>query len=529
MKLFARLLDDLLNTNTSGEKLSMLVKYLNRADDRDKLWMVWLLSGRRIRKHLSLSQIKAWAAESAGIPDWLFEDSYSFVGYLAETITLLHHSPQLSDADKSLDEYACLIQSLNIEEGDSSKNKLIAVWKSLEKTELFVFNKMLTGKLRSGISESMIVSAIAESDSLHPHLVAYRLSGKWDPESVTYYELVRKPRNDDESCIPYPYCVTGNLEKLETIEADPAQWKAEWKWDGIRAQVIKRKGNIHIWKKGEEIVTAKFPELQSAFDSMDNGTVLDGEIICSRNGKPLGFSHLQNRLRRSKATYKVIEEAPVAFVAFDILEHGHKDVRNLKLSERRQLLEQVLDGFETDGAIALSEQLEFENSEDLCRLRELSRSNGTEGLMLKWKDSIYHAGKEKLDWWKLKSDPLTIDAVLVYAQADQVRRDETFADYTFAVWNEGTLVTIAKANSGLSNNEIEEVDRFVRDNTLERFGPVRTVRPELVFQLAFEGISQSPRHKSGIALRSPSIVRFRKDKKANEADELNSLKKLILR
>lgn len=526
MKKFANLIDDLDSTNKSGEKTAYIIQYLSSADDSDKLWMIYLLSGGRIKKTFTTPELRQWAVEASGIPQWLFDESYEFVGDLAETISLLLPNVNVK-SEYSLSDLVGIINNKKKSDKDDTKQSVFEVWKNLGRRELFAFNKLMTGGFRLGVSTGILIKAIAGHESVEQDVIAFRLSGKWDPYNTTYSDLIRGDNESLNLSKPYPfhlaYPVEGNVEDLGKCD----DWSAEWKWDGIRAQLIRREGQLFLWSRGEEIITDKFPELSVALELMPDGTVLDGELICYREGKPLNFNVLQRRIGRKSVTAKILKEAPAVFIAYDILEYQGTDIRKVSFYLRRKKLEGILSAILVERAFLLSPQIRFDNWSELQTIREQSLEMHAEGIMIKRKDSSYQTGRKKGSWWKWKIDPMTVDAVMIYAQAGHGRRSGLFTDYTFAVWDNEKLVTVAKAYSGLTNKEIEEVDKFVKANTVERFGPVRTVSPVLVFEIAFEGIAESSRHKSGIALRFPRISRWRKDKKASEADTITELRKLI--
>jgi DNA ligase-1 len=301
----------------------------------------------------------------------------------------------------------------------------------------------------------------------------------------------------------------------------------EWKWDGIRAQLVRRGGQVHLWSRGEELITHRFPEIAAAATHLPDGTVLDGEVLAYRDGAPLLFSALQQRIGRQKQVAQMVRAVPVVFMTYDVLEDRGTDIRPLPLEERRQRLRALLDRDSAAGVIRMSPLIEAASWDALAELRTESRSRGVEGMMLKRRSSPYGVGRKKGDWWKWKIDPYTIDAVLIYAQPGSGRRASLLTDYTFAVWDGGELVPIAKAYSGLSNEEIDEMDRWIRRHTRERFGPVRHVEPTHVFELGFEGIARSSRHRSGIAVRFPRMLRWRRDKKPEEADTLDNVRQLL--
>jgi DNA ligase-1 len=373
------------------------------------------------------------------------------------------------------------------------------------------------------------VNALAASANLTPSVIAHRISGNWDPSSTSFEALLSEQAVEQDISRPYPFYLTYALEGEPSALGSPQQWQAEWKWDGIRGQLVKRAGQLFVWSRGEELMTEKFPEYQVLSNLLPDGVVLDGEIIGLQEGpaiKPLSFSALQTRIGRIKVTRKQLTEVPVAFIAYDLLEFEGADCRERTLSERRHRLEMII--YQTGHPILrLSPLIHFTEWEELRGLREQSREMGSEGIMLKKKDSPYQAGRRRGDWWKWKIDPLVIDAVMIYAQKGHGRRSNLYTDYTFAVRDGDKLVGFTKAYSGLTDKELAEVDAFVKRNAIEKFGPVRTVKPELVFEIAFEGIAASSRHKSGVALRFPRINRWRKDKKINEINTLEDLQRIL--
>jgi DNA ligase-1 len=286
-----------------------------------------------------------------------------------------------------------------------------------------------------------------------------------------------------------------------------------------------RGGEHFVWSRGEELVTDKYPEFQVLRAALPHGTVLDGEILAWKDGAPLPFSEMQKRIGRKTVGRKILSDVPVVFMAYDIMEFEGRDIRQQPMKERRRILEQMLAAAALP-SLLLSPTLAFSTWEEIVDHREHARSTSIEGLMLKRRSSTYEVGRKRGDWWKWKVDPLSIDAVLTFSMQGHGRRADLYTDHTFGLWQDGQLVTFAKAYSGLTDAEMKEVDTFVKKNTLERFGPVRQVEPQLVFEIAFEGISASSRHKSGVAVRFPRIVRWRGDKRPDEADTLEALKRL---
>ena len=521
MKQFAELFTKLDQTTKTLDKVRALVEYFKVADDQDKLWTIALLSHRRPKRSVNSTLVKQWAAEFGQVPFWLFEESYHVVGDLAETIALILPDPSAT-SNHSLAYWVDFIRSLSDLEDEVKKKKMKEAWSALQSNERFVFNKLLTGGFRMGVSQKLMTRALAQYTGLDENLLAHRLMGNWSPGSTTFHDLVLSKDVKADDSKPYPFYLAYALEDEPQALGDPKDWIAERKWDGIRGQIIVRNGEIYTWSRGEELVTDKYPEYWILKDKLAHGTVLDGEILPFKDGRPLAFNILQTRIGRKNLSKSILQNSPVVFIAYDLLEHNGEDIRSWPMHERRAQLGQIVRQVNTQ-VLHLSEQVEFDTWETLGRDREKSREHHSEGIMLKHVDSTYRSGRKKGDWWKWKVDPLTVDAVMIYAMRGHGRRANLYTDYTFAVWNEDQLVPFTKAYSGLTDEEIREVDRFVKKNTLERFGPVRSVTPELVFEIAFEGINRSSRHKSGVALRFPRIKRWRKDKPKEEANTIDDL------
>jgi DNA ligase-1 len=526
MKRFTELFQNLDRTTKTNDKVDLLKTYFLTAPPKDRIWAIALFTGRRPPRSIRTSLIQQWTMEEANIPEWLFRESYHSVGDLAETISLLLPANE-STSSRSLCDWFEYFKLLN-DADDTEKRKLITdAWKELSPYEIFVFNKLLMGSFRIGVSQTLVVRAIALATETEPAVIAHRVMGSWDPYEITYDDLIHADNSGDQSSKPYPfylaYAIEGELEDLGLSE----EWFAEWKWDGIRSQIIHRNDEMYIWSRGEELITDKFPEFIDAKKSLPQGLVLDGEIVCYTNDKPLPFNILQTRISRKNITKKILQEAPAVFLAYDLLEYEGTDMRYHSHQERRKILERIIPSSGLNNSIYISQLIDFTNWEELKELHLQSRNMAAEGFMLKRKLAQYLVGRKKGDWWKWKVDPLSVDAVMIYAQKGHGRRAELYTDYTFGVWNDDKLIPFAKAYSGLTDEEIRQVDRFVKTHTLEKFGPVRTVKPELVFEIGFEGINASTRHKSGIAVRFPRILRWRKDKTAEEADTLENLTKIL--
>jgi DNA ligase-1 len=538
MKQFAILIDEVSASTKTNEKVSAIIRYFNNAREEDKIWMLALFTGRRPRRTVSSTKLHEWCAEIAGLPLWLFEESYQAVGDLSETIALILPESD-SQTDKPLTYWINYLISLDGKDEQEKKEAISNAWKELGTRERFVFNKLMSGSFRIGVSAALVINALAKHYNTDAQVMSHRLSGNWDPAKISFSELITGEHVDTDASKPYPFYLAYPLEEnLENL-GNPNEWQAEWKWDGIRGQIIKRKGEIFVWSRGEELMTDKFPEYQVLQNLLPDGTALDGEIICFKDGKPLPFSILQTRIGRKNISKKILAEAPVGFILYDIIEYNNQDIRGKSHAERRDLLQvlyhNVTNKFtaqtgkpSADSPLQLSPLIVFTNWDELTALRSQSRNMVSEGLMLKRKDSIYQAGRKRGDWWKWKVDPLSVDCVLVAAQKGHGRRSNLYTDYTFAVKDaDNNLVTFTKAYSGLTDKEFTEVDAFIKRNIVEKFGPVRTVKPELVFEIGFEGIAASNRHKSGVAVRFPRMLRYRKDKTVDEINTLDDLKALL--
>ncbi|WP_027377864.1 ATP-dependent DNA ligase [Kaistella palustris] len=525
MKHFAELILSLESSNKTTAKIDAMVNYLNVAADKDKLWFLALFTGKRPKRPINTNYLKQWALEITHLPEWLFLESYSSVGDLGETLSLILPAPE-NIIDKSLNQWMSELLELKAKTDDEKKQYVLESWNGLDYTERFIFNKLIGGSFRIGVSKKLLINALAKYSGIDTSQLMHSIMGKWTVDDVNFEELIQGTNINPDNSKPFPFCLAYPLEKEPADLGDLEEWQAEFKWDGIRGQFIKRNNEIFIWSRGEELVNPQFPELVEALSKLNGDFVLDGEILAVKDDEVLNFNELQKRLNRKTISAKMMKEIPVATFVYDILELEGEDLREKPMVERRLILEELIDNSDIEN-IRISEIVLAKDWEELAEIREKSRDNNSEGLMLKQKNSHYHSGRKKGDWWKWKVDPLTIDAVLIYAQKGSGRRSGFYTDYTFAVKKEDQLVTIAKAYSGLTDKEIMEVSRFVTKNSLEKFGPVRTVKPELVFEIAFEGIGFSNRHKSGVALRFPRIVRWRRDKTAAEIDDIEEVKKLI--
>ncbi|PXA03561.1 ATP-dependent DNA ligase [Coraliomargarita sinensis] len=531
MKRFTELFMELDASNRTTAKLAALKRYFNEVPPADAAWAVYFLTGQRIKRVVKTGNLRDWAAGACGFPLWMLEECYNHVGDLAETLALLMNNRGKDGSESTAPPLHELVETrilaLRGLETEDQRQKMVATWAELSGDACFVFNKLITGGFRVGVSRTLVNRALAEVVGVEPAIMAHRLMGDWRPTPENYRALFDSESARDDPARPYPFCLAYPLDDKEPETLGPvSDWQVEWKWDGIRAQLIKRGGEVLLWSRGEELVGDQFPEVIEAAQAWPDEVVLDGELLAWAGDGPAPFSELQRRLGRKKVGPKLRREVPVVFMAYDLMERQGEDYREKSTVCRRKALERYTEKV-ADDILQRSALVEVESWSAAAALREESRQRRVEGLMLKHKEVGYFAGRKKGEWWKWKVDPYTVDAVLVYAQQGHGRRAGLYTDYTFSIWRGGELVPFAKAYSGLSDKEIREVDRWIRQNTLDSHGPVRVVEPELVFEIAFEGISPSKRHKSGIAVRFPRIHRWRRDKPKTEADTLETVLELL--
>ncbi|WP_058836387.1 ATP-dependent DNA ligase [Luteimonas abyssi] len=563
MKRFAALYTTLDRSTATLDKRAALVAYFASAPARDAAWALHLLSGGKVagpkRRIAGTRELREWIAAEAGLPDWLGDASYDQVGDLAETLALLLDDPAEPAEDVGLADWieARLLPIAN-REPEVRRDVVVGAWRTLCFAERLAFNKVLTGALRVGVSQRVVQQALAEMSGIDIARIAQRMLGSWQPTPAFMRDLLAPGELPADRQQPYPFFLASPLEGA--LRADPAQagvsdqdvadgdgapvalagdpdavagalgpidnWLLEWKWDGIRLQLIHRDDDAALWSRGEERLDGRFPEIEAAAATLPRHCVIDGELLAWGDGDaPMPFTALQKRIQRLKPGAKTLADAPVRVRAYDLLELDGQDLRERPLHERRAMLEDLLARHD-DPRLTVSPRVHVAGWADAAALRADARARGVEGLMLKRLSSTYQAGRRRGDWWKWKIDPLTVDAVLLYAQSGHGRRSTLYTDYTFGLWDGDTLVPVAKAYSGLDDREILKLDRWIRSNTLERFGPVRSVTAHHVFELGFEAVNRSSRHKSGIAVRFPRILRWRQDKPAAEADRLDTLKAL---
>jgi len=540
MRRFAALYERLDRSTGTTDKRRALVDYFRQTPPHDAAWAPWLLSGGQIggarAKIAGTGELRAWIGEETGTPAWLVEACHHQVGDLAETLALLLDDPAPADqtGDIGLAEWVeeRLAPVANADP-DARREVVVQAWRSLAFRERLAFNKLLTGSLRVGVSQGLVQQALAQMSGVDIALIAQRMLGRWTPGAGFLERLLSPEPQPGDAALPYPFFLASPLEAEPGTLGDIGDWLLEWKWDGIRLQLIRRDAEVALWSRGEERMDGRFPEIEAAAALLRRDCVIDGELLAWQPGEsaPMPFSALQTRIQRLKPGPKSLATAPARVLAYDLLELEGQDLRGRPLRERRAMLAELLGTQPTPEGedvprIVLSPVVEAKSWERAAEMREGSRDLRVEGLMLKRIDSPYRHGRKRGDWWKWKVDPLTVDAVLIYAQSGSGRRSTLFTDYTFGLWDGDALVPVAKAYSGLDDAEILKLDRWIRANTIERFGPVRSVQPEHVFELGFEGVNRSSRHKSGVAVRFPRILRWRTDKPAAEADRIEGLRAL---
>ncbi len=547
MQNFVDLYQQLDETTKTNRKVAALQDYFSVSSPADAIWAIYFLTGRKLSRLVKTSLLKSLTIELTQTPEWLFNECYDIVGDLAETIALLIPESSTSHHISLHELVEDVMQPLKHQSTDDQKQAITRLWNLMTSPQRFVLNKLITGSFRVGVSEKLVVRGLAEAFGLSPKVLAHRLMGEWEPTVEFYQSIISKDGGEGDLSRPYPFCLANPLQADPQTLGPSSAWIAEWKWDGIRAQMIKRNNKVFLWSRGEELINPQFPELEHAAQALPNGTVIDGEVLIWKNERPSTFVDLQQRLGRKKVSAKLQKALPVCFMAFDLIEFQYHDWREKAFSDRRHQLEQLLhqlphissdkpstpslfpelESPQSQVMIQLAQTLDFDHWENLAITRQRSREHGVEGVMLKHRDSHYEVGRVAGGWWKWKIDPYTVDAVLIYAQRGHGRRASLYSDYTFGVWDGGQLVPFAKAYSGLTDEEMRKVDKYVREHTVGKFGPVRHVTPSLVFELAFENVQLSGRHKSGVAVRFPRMSRWRTDKTPEQADTLDNVKQML--
>jgi DNA ligase 1 len=534
MQQFTELYLKMDRTTRTSEKLAAMVDYFRVAPPEDAIWAVYLMTGRKIGRTVSFRMLRNWVSEISGYPGWMVDECYTFVGDLSETLSLLLPGAAENTPAPALHVFIeQILKPLGMMSESQQREAIVAAWHVLSMPQKLVFHKLLSREFRIGVSRQMVIKALAEAAGVDAQIMAHRLTGNWKPEPATmkrFLAPVDEAGEKRDAAMPYPFMLAHPLaEKPETL-GNIGDWLLEWKWDGIRAQIIRREGQTAIWSRGDELVTSAFPEIVQAAANFPEGTVLDGEIVAIEENadRPMPFATLQRRINRKNVEMSFWPDVPVGFIAFDLLEYGGEDFRARPLVERRRQLTEIL-ARRSPSILRISIPAQASTWNDLEEMLGQSRDRAVEGLMLKKLASPYQAGRPTGLWWKLKVQPYTVDCVLIAAQSGHGRRAGLLTDYTFGVWDDGdeALVPFAKAYSGLTDEEILSLDGWARRHTLEKYGPVHMVEPVRVFELGFEAIQRSTRHKSGIAVRFPRMLRERTDKKSNDADRLSTLRELL--
>lgn len=527
MQRFTELYFELDSTTRTSEKLRALRSYFSSVPPRDAAWALAALMGGKLIRSISSTRLRDWMSEETSYSHWLLSECYEAVGDLAEMLALLPPERAASSEMPLHQLVEDRVLPLPRMTEPEQQRIVVRTWRELDTRQRFLYNKFILGALRVGVAGRLVVRALAEVAGVEPAVIAHRLAGHWQPTPENFGRLISGDAGEGAAARPFPFALAYPLD-VQTETLGPVEdWQAEWKWDGIRAQLIHRSGQALVWSRGDELINEGFPEIRALAERLPQGTVLDGEILAWEDDRPLPFAMLQRRINRKREAPRLWDEVPLVYMAFDLLESGGQDCRTLPLTKRRAQLEQLVAALGPQPHLRISPLVPTGSWEKLRERQASSRERGAEGLMLKRRSSGYGVGRQRGQWWKWKVDPYTIDAVLIYAQHGNGKRASIFTDYTFGVWDAGELVPVAKAYSGLTDEEIRKVDAFVRRNTLDRFGPVRLVKPELVFEIAFQGAQVSTRHKSGLAVRFPRIARWRHDKPPREADTIETLRALL--
>lgn len=554
---FGNLINNLEQCNSTKKKINLISVFIKDIDPRDGSWILLLLMSTRQKRVITGRRLKDILQASFRMPSWLIDDCFAQVGDSAETISLLwpQLKSELTDANIECSEVynklfnepkeskplhwwmETLLPAIK-DATETTQNRLILkLWSDIADQDHYLTNKLITGGFRNGVSKGLVVKSIAKAYKLDESTVLERLMKPIEINNIWFQELTHPVsiNRTDRGAIPYPFYLASPVEIEKIKETPPADWRLEYKWDGIRGQLIKRDTGAYLWSRGEELVNHVFPEIIEMAENLPDGTVLDGEILCWQKDvrKPMAFASLQRRLGRKTVNKKLLKECPTVFLAYDILEHKSIDIRAYNLRDRLKLLESVQLNY-NHPCLVIDNEKEFAEWEELIQLRDRARLEGAEGLMIKKISSHYLSGRKRGYWWKYKHDPMTLDAVLIYAQAGTGKRANLFTDYTFALWDDSNkyskdrkLVTFAKAYSGLNNSELMELDKWIRTHTIERYGPTRVVEQKQIFEIAFEGVMESKRHKCGLAVRFPRIHRWRIDKPVMEADCIEQAQALL--
>ncbi|MFN0262431.1 cisplatin damage response ATP-dependent DNA ligase [Tepidamorphus sp. 3E244] len=542
MRAFANLIERLILTPQRNGKLRLLEDYFHQTPDPDRGFGLAALTGTLDFRHAKPGLVRALVEER--VDPILFRLSYDYVGDLSEAVSLIWPKPETrpNDTDPPL---ADVVAMLDEATRATLPGIVATMLDRLDETGRWAFLKLITGGLRVGVSARLAKTALARMGEVPLEDIEEVWHGQLPPfEPLFAWVEGKGPRPENDDPAPFrPVMLAQQLDEADLETLDATAYSGEWKWDGIRVQATAGtdadgRPVRRLYSRTGDDISGTFPDLLEAMDF--DGTI-DGELLVLRGGAVQPFNDLQKRLNRKQVTKKMLKDSPAHIRAYDLLMEAGEDLRELPFAERRARLERFVEATGSD-RIDLSAVIAFDEWSQLAAARAQPQDAGAghdadavEGVMLKHVDSRYEAGRPKGPWFKWKRDPFTIDAVMLYAQRGHGRRSSLYSDYTFGVWRAGEdgeeLVPVGKAYSGFTDQELRKLDKYVRDNTIERFGPVRSVRANaetgLVLEVAFEGLNESTRHKSGIAMRFPRISRIRWDKPSHEADRIETLQALL--
>jgi len=522
---FASLFFHLDQKRSDAEKILAIAEFFKQADDHERIWSLALLTGQLRKRYCKTSLLKSWACEVSEIPDWLFEESYRVVGDQMETISKILAGETRSNQDTSLKEWTDCLRTFSSISEEEKKERITSLWQKMSTDECLVFTKIITGTFRSNLSKELLIKGIADAFNLDTIVITHRLGSNWDPINTRFHQFILSGNGDDLLSRPYPFFMANDLSSPLQL-GDPAEWQAAWKWDGIRCQLVKRKGKVFLWNEAGELITDKFPELVTAAATLPDDIVLEGDVLLFHKKNILTQQAVQNRISRKSPQKKQLDEASAVFIANDLLEFENTDYRNEPYRIRQNQLKCILE-ISQNSSFIFSDSIPFSSWSDLELVRSDSGKLKVQGLDLKKISSKYAEGQTTEDFWFWKQKLLKIDGVLLYYQKSGLVGTDLTDVYTIAVWSGENLVPVAKVNSLQDEAIAFKVNAFIKNNTLEKFGPVRTVKPELVFEISFEGIQPSLRHKSGILLQNPFISSFKENTDTKHAHTLADLKNLL--
>jgi DNA ligase-1 len=541
MKLFSRLILDLEEAREPVRREGLLDGYFRVVSAEDAEWAMKLLSGKLFKKLVGSATMMEAGLTASGLPQWLFHESLKAVGDVCEAVALVLAEPEI-ESGLTLSE--CVLQRIMPLAGLQSCRQadfLVACWGTMSRAERLVYNKLVTGKLRSAVSVQEVSTLLANISGLSVSTINFRLATDWVPNGSFFLSLIAPDQSDAEHALPYEFCSAAPVAADLSVVEGGLGWLAEGLSDGLRAQVVRRRGKCYVWLRSGALVTDSFPEIAKACRGIPDGTVLDGEIVAWMEDGLRPVSAVTKRLDRKPRTVIPAGEPEMRFLAFDILENAGCDVRLVPFAERRRMLEEILSGHISIGltnseetrepalltrGLALSSALSVSDRTSITTLLDQARELGMRGLILKKVDSPYVSDEDQRSWFALKSEPLSVHGVLMYVERDSGGISPGFL-FTLGVWKDEDLIPIAKVGREFSTEQSSMIEAFVKENTLEKFGPVRTVRAAIVMELRFDGVEVSARRKAGIALRSPRIHRMCVGMRPEEAGRLSTILELL--